>query len=99
MSYQPRTITAIPGIALVLLVLCLFGNNGLAETKNPSAAAGIRATITGLKLTAAVENTGPGGHASFDTFNSGADSSIQSSKSGRDECSNGRAEAHDGIAA
>lgn len=49
MSYQPRNITAIPGTALVLLVLCLFGTNGLAETKNRSVAAGISAKV---------ENTG-----------------------------------------
>lgn len=49
MSYQPRIITAIPRTALVLLVLCLFGTNGLAETKNPSAAAGLKETV---------ENTG-----------------------------------------
>ena len=41
MSYQPRIITAIPRTALVLLVLCLFGTNGLAGTKNLSAAASI----------------------------------------------------------
>jgi len=50
MSYQPRIITAIPRTALVLLLLCLLGTNGLAATKNPSAAAG-------LKETAAVETT------------------------------------------
>jgi len=36
MSYQPRTITAIPRTTLVLLVLCLFGTVGLAGTKNPA---------------------------------------------------------------
>lgn len=41
MSYQHRIITAIPGTALVLLVLCLFGTNGLAGTKNLSAAASV----------------------------------------------------------
>jgi type IV pilus assembly protein PilQ len=51
MSYQPRIITAIPRTALVLLVLCLLGTNGLAETKNLSAAAS-------LKQTAVVKNTG-----------------------------------------
>lgn len=59
MSYQPRNITAIPRTAPVLLVLCLFGSHGLAETKKPPAAAGIRATTTGLKLTGPVESTGP----------------------------------------
>jgi type IV pilus assembly protein PilQ len=51
MSYQPRLITAIPRTALVLLLLGLFGTNGMAETKNPSAEAGISAI--------AVESTGP----------------------------------------
>jgi type IV pilus assembly protein PilQ len=51
MSYQLRKITAIPRTALVLLVLCLLGTNGLAETKNLSAAAS-------LKQTAVVKNTG-----------------------------------------
>ena len=49
MFYQSRIIKAIQRTALVLLVLCLFGTNGLAETKNPSAAEGISATSTGLK--------------------------------------------------
>jgi type IV pilus assembly protein PilQ len=51
MSYHPRIITSIPRTALVLLVSCLLGTNGLAETKNPSAAAD-------LNETAAVENIG-----------------------------------------
>ncbi len=51
MSYQPRIITSIPRTALVLLVLCLLGTNGLAETKNPSPAAGVKGST-------AVENTG-----------------------------------------
>ncbi|MCM3904799.1 MAG: type IV pilus secretin PilQ [Pyrinomonadaceae bacterium] len=58
MSYQPRIITAIPRTALVLLVLCLLGTNGLAETRNPSAAAGISASSVGLRETS-VESTGP----------------------------------------
>lgn len=51
MSYQPRIITSIPRTALVLLVSCLLGANGLAETKNPSAA-------PGLNQIAALENVG-----------------------------------------
>ncbi|MBA3357117.1 MAG: type IV pilus secretin PilQ [Pyrinomonadaceae bacterium] len=50
MFYQLRNITAIPGTALVLLVLCLFGTSGLAETKNRSVAAGISGKV---------ESTGP----------------------------------------
>jgi len=46
MSYH---LTSIPRTALVLLVSCLLGTNGLAAPKNPSAAAG-------LKQTAALEN-------------------------------------------
>ncbi|MCM3874213.1 MAG: type IV pilus secretin PilQ [Pyrinomonadaceae bacterium] len=34
MSYQSRTITAIPRTALVLLILCAFGTYGLAASKN-----------------------------------------------------------------
>ncbi|MDQ3668527.1 MAG: type IV pilus secretin PilQ [Acidobacteriota bacterium] len=59
MSYQPRFITAIPRTALVLLVLCLFGTNGMAETKTLFAVAGISATGIDLKETAGVETTGP----------------------------------------
>lgn len=51
MSYHPRNTRAIPGTALVLLVLCLFGTNGLAETKNRSVAASISPKMesTGLQ--------------------------------------------------
>lgn len=58
MSYQPRIITAIPRTALVLLVLCLLGTNGLAATLNSSATAGLSVTTRALK-TAIVESTGP----------------------------------------
>jgi len=58
MSYQPRIITATPRTALVLLVLCALGTNGLAASKNPSAAAGITTTTRSLE-TAVVESTGP----------------------------------------
>ena len=54
MSYQPRFITATPRTALVLLILCLFGTNGLAETKKSSAVAGIGAITNGVRETAAV---------------------------------------------
>jgi type IV pilus assembly protein PilQ len=39
MSYQPRIIRAIPRTALVLMVVCLLGTNGLAATKNPTVVA------------------------------------------------------------
>jgi type IV pilus assembly protein PilQ len=57
MSYQPRIIRATPRTALVLLVLCAISTNGLAASKNATAAAGITATTRGLIVTAAVENT------------------------------------------
>jgi type IV pilus assembly protein PilQ len=57
MSYQPRINTATPRTALVLLVLCALGTNGLAASRNPSAIAGITATTRGLIATA-VESTG-----------------------------------------
>ncbi|CAN5428482.1 hypothetical protein BH20ACI3_BH20ACI3_29910 [soil metagenome] len=48
MPFQSRIITARPRTALVLLVLCLFGTNALAEKKT--------ATIT-VRLTAGMERT------------------------------------------
>ncbi len=59
MSYQSRIITATPRTALVLLLLCALGTNGLAASTNPSAAAGTIATTRSLIVTAAVESTGP----------------------------------------
>jgi type IV pilus assembly protein PilQ len=41
MSYQHRIIKAIPGTALVLLVLCLIGSNGVAGTKSLANASGL----------------------------------------------------------
>lgn len=58
MFHHPRINKAKPRTALVLLLVCLFGTNGLAVTKNSSAPAGIRMTATDLGATAAVEGIG-----------------------------------------
>jgi type IV pilus assembly protein PilQ len=56
MSYQSRIIIAIPRTALVLLVLCALGTNGLAASENASVTAGI-ATTSSLTELATVEST------------------------------------------
>lgn len=45
MSYQFRTLTAIPRTALVLLFLCVFGTYGLADTKTTPAATETSASL------------------------------------------------------